>query len=368
MATILEALLGKDGRLRLPDFDFDLDLRNPFADACTGREREEGGGDEGPLLPAAFEALMARVEANDGELGSVAWHDEAQTVDTRGCARLGVAMGVAPNTHVQVVDLSRNRISLRTRGDFDRFATLTQAVVAHPALVSLDLSLNELGLEAACLLAAVLRDSPTLLELDLHGNHLGASGAAELGKGLAAPTCQLQVLNLAENELGNRGAGKVAVALVMNSSLVHLNLDLNWIGVPGVESLGSALAKNASLRWLSLCNNDVTDSLRNDEVNPDGLQLLLGPAAGRSLTTLRMSDASLQDAGAVVVAQCLEQHPSLTEVDLSACAIGTEGGAHLLDAVAVNRNITRLHLHHNDITWSALPVPDELAGRVRMYE
>ncbi|KAG2483285.1 hypothetical protein HYH03_017832 [Edaphochlamys debaryana] len=170
----------------------------------------------------------------------------------------------------------------------DGVAGLAGALPGLPALRELDLARCHAGNEGARHIAKALASHPSLTRLSLEGCKLRADGAAHLAAALAsspstppspggagpsssnpssasssAPTgCRLASLELARNQLGDRGAAFLAEGLGRNTSLTALDLRSNAIGLIGCRALGAALReRNAGVRALAVGGNEADDEV-----------------------------------------------------------------------------------------------------------
>jgi NLR family CARD domain-containing protein 3 len=91
-----------------------------------------------------------------------------------------------------------------------------------------------------------------LHELDLEDNHGGDDGTAALAESLVINTT-LVTLNLASNvRIGERGAEALAKALVINTSLTILAMENTSIGDNGTDALAEALKRKTTMKTLGL--------------------------------------------------------------------------------------------------------------------
>jgi hypothetical protein len=93
---------------------------------------------------------------------------------------------------------------------------LLSAIGESIYLTSVDLSWNEMGPRGAIRLAASLQHNSTLTYLDIHGNFIGDVGISALCMYLCSNTCALAVLNAQRIGLGPVGAVLLGEALSAN--------------------------------------------------------------------------------------------------------------------------------------------------------
>ena len=111
----------------------------------------------------------------------------------------------------------------------------------------LTLQANDLGIECAKALGAMLRKNSGLRVLNLGLNtELGAAGVAAVVAGLAENE-GLDMLSLSETGLNATGAKALADGLRTNPHMENLYLDGNEIGDEGAAALASALGADSRL-------------------------------------------------------------------------------------------------------------------------
>ena len=169
----------------------------------------------------------------------------------------------------------------------------------NSSLVDLDISNSHFSMANVDSLASVLKDRTSELKLkpkmlNLQDCHISSEDAMELVAGLGKNTT-LRNLNLSHNPIGEhvkgvtavakllevhsltqlvlrdchisgQGARELAAALCKNSTLKHLNLNVNPIGVEGASSISDMLQHNTSLEVLHL---------RNESVGEEGVHQLI---------------------------------------------------------------------------------------------
>jgi len=124
------------------------------------------------------------------------------------------------------------------------------------------LSVHNIGDAGARALAVALRDTTSLVKVDLSVNWtdwIGDTGAAYLADALRVNT-SLKYLGLGQNHIGDAGATALADALRVNTTLTYLSLDNNRIGDAGATALASALHENKTLTSLNLFMNKIGDT------------------------------------------------------------------------------------------------------------
>ncbi len=199
-------------------------------------------------------------------------------------------------------------------------------------------NVGDYGLKA---LAPSLAENKDLLTLSFYGCNIGDEGAKALGTSLAHNR-SLIVLNLSQNNIGDEGLAALSSFVTSNRKLKGLHLSNNNIGDQGVEALVSALLLTPSrsrLRSLSLDGNTrifvrglgaiarilqyrkcTLDDLNLDRVNfgeEDRKVLGCGLSNNKSLLTLSLCDASINDIGVRNLVAGLVSNTSLRTLDLS---------------------------------------------------
>jgi len=120
---------------------------------------------------------------------------------------------------------------------------------------------SECGLAPADCTAVVrfLQSCPQISLIDLSYNSIGSLGGVEIVKLFDNANCKLRSLNLAGNNIGDKGVEQLGKVLVNNNQLRSLNLKHNNIGDKGVKELVKAFVNNNELRSLNLGNNNIGD-------------------------------------------------------------------------------------------------------------
>ncbi|XP_040295755.1 MHC class II transactivator isoform X2 [Bufo bufo] len=138
----------------------------------------------------------------------------------------------------------------------DGFLKLVEIVPKLPALQHLDLNNlteNHIGDRGVEKLAETFAELQYLQTLDLSQNNISSVGAKELAAALPS-LHSLQTLSLFNNNICDMGAEQLASILPDMTSLEALHLDLNRISCTGAEQLAASLQKCPKMRSLRMYN------------------------------------------------------------------------------------------------------------------
>jgi len=226
-------------------------------------------------------------------------------------------------------------------------AEIVAGLSTLPALESMYVWVNgELAIsrDECVALRELLSDTTQLkrLELSRHGG-LGDDELEVLAEGLASNSSLTDgVLDLSDNNIGDRGVQALASSLASNGILRELRLSNKNIGDKGVESLAESLAHNRALRVLSIS--------RNTAVTETGVRaisrILLSRTSG--LEDLRINN--LGDGGGKILADALSINKSLVSLSLlcvGGMSIGNVGLRALSVGLSRNSTLRELDLSGN---------------------
>ncbi|CAJ1074251.1 protein phosphatase 1 regulatory subunit 37 isoform X1 [Xyrichtys novacula] len=136
---------------------------------------------------------------------------------------------------------------------------LVSALKSNRALKELHLSNNQLNsYQDALQLGDLLRYNQTLQTLQLSDNAVADAGLEELCDGLRWQTAGLKVLLLRNNQITADGMVHLAKALPVLKVLQVLDLSENLIGNKGIQVIREPLMQNVSVLQLSLQQTNIT--------------------------------------------------------------------------------------------------------------
>ncbi|GAQ91326.1 Ran GTPase-activating protein [Klebsormidium nitens] len=137
---------------------------------------------------------------------------------------------------------------------------LAKALTAHPKLreaILSDLSLEDEGSVAVA--KALASRCPDLEVLDLSGNDITPKAATAVAEAIRGKQ-KLRKLNLADNDLRDRGAAVIAKVLeIGHESLEELDLTCNSLGHMGAVAAAKAVVSKPAFKLLSLNDNHISE-------------------------------------------------------------------------------------------------------------
>lgn len=231
----------------------------------------------------------------------------------------------------EVLDLSGAREFL-TRETAEE---LLAPMLAQDAKIrKIKFSTKSFGIEAAEVAAKAIRNvASTLKEADMSDIIAGRPEDEALGAlriiSEALGAAKLQVLNLSDNALGEKGIRACLEAYKNQPALESIAFQNVGASVHGCAALAETLLKTASLKKFHLLNN-----MSGDE-------------------------------GAHSIAEILARCPAIEDFKMASSRVGSEGGIALAKALeAAGSQLKSLDLHDNPMTSEVAP---HLAGLIRRH-
>ncbi|KAH9579940.1 Leucine-rich repeat [Trypanosoma melophagium] len=181
-------------------------------------------------------------------------------------------------------------------------------------MVDIDLSYNDLTTTP---LATVVSDHALVRSLDLSGNNISAESLIDMVDKHISRMINLEELDLKDNRMGPRGAEHLCKALMQHCPKLRY-LDLNENSILDESLLHVAyLLQESRIESLFLVSNHLT---------PRGLPTLCdGVVSSNYVRELQLAFNLLGDAGAVLLAKALRDHPTLRSLDISDNGVGDAG-------------------------------------------
>uniref|UniRef100_A0A7N8X871 NLR family, CARD domain containing 3 n=1 Tax=Mastacembelus armatus TaxID=205130 RepID=A0A7N8X871_9TELE len=178
--------------------------------------------------------------------------------------------------------------------------------------------------------------------LRLENNHFKDDVMELLGSLLSAKDCHIQKISLAENAIGNKGAKALSRALLVNRTLISLNLRNNNISSKGAKFLAEALKMNQVL---------VSINFQNNGIEEEGAQALAEVLqCNRKLVSLNIRKNTIGAGGAKRIADALRTNQTLTKLILCSNQLGDKGTIALAEALKFNHTLLSLQLQSNSIS------------------
>ncbi|XP_015269046.1 PREDICTED: protein NLRC3 [Gekko japonicus] len=178
--------------------------------------------------------------------------------------------------------------------------------------------------------------------LRLDNNRFKDSAMDLLGSVLSGKDCHIQKISLAENQISNKGTKALARSLMVNRSLLALDLRSNSIGPHGAKALADSLKINQCLLSLNLQNNVIKE---------DGTKSLAEAlVSNHTLRTLHLQKNGVGPQGSKKLAEALKKNWGLKELILSGNCVGDAGAAALAEGLKVNHTLLTLDLQSNSIS------------------
>ena len=228
----------------------------------------------------------------------------------------------------------------------------------------LDLSYNELELDAAFAFSQVLPNLTTLQELDLSGNPLGADGAVEVLRALHYCKSPLKTLRLKDTGIKEEDVVPPTQPIVNNS------LENMVISGDLLPSIMKCLLSNTTLKTLNMSNSTLSDEaamcLRSllqqsalqcgklvmrfcDVTSELAVQLARGLTDNQWLTVLAMEVTRIGDSGAAALGYMLKYNTSLQELYIGMCGITSQGAVEIAAGLTENCKLCVLDMAGNKL-------------------
>jgi Ran GTPase-activating protein (RanGAP) involved in mRNA processing and transport len=280
------------------------------------------------------------------------------------CYNLGKAIEV--NTQLKELHLNGTNLSLEC------CRILQGALAVNKTIEKLEFSNNNsLRIESLAEIIKGLRENNSITTLFLCDNILRADGARCVAE-LIKYNRKIHTLYIEKNEFEDEGIKYITEGLKDNMCLDTINLSENRITQLGLEYLyncfdntesanfalrkiylkgnlfnnsesskilGNILIKNKTIKYLDLCNNNLSDQLITPVAN--------ALKDNRSLETLILESNNMGGIGCRILCDGLKHNQTLKYLNIRNNSIGHEGAKAVADMLHVNRTIETLNLQAN---------------------
>ena len=278
------------------------------------------------------------------------------------------------NSHIQVIDLSRNEI------DDDCVSSISLALLDNTSVTHLNLADNVISSEGAEHLIGILDSNKTLKDINLNGNMVEpeildeinammierrpslvecvvsndpnvtelnlnginlveSSQTDQLIEGLAKNT-NVTLLSLDNTEMDDTLVATLSLALVDNTGITHLSLRDNLITSEGCEYLLGTLDTNVTISHLDLDGNQIDKHLMEE------IDAILSQRQTQAGSLSMADEVPLSD----ILDRVKSNDPTLKEVLLDNRQLAASNQAELLfDYIAGNTVVKKLSLCNNGI-------------------
>jgi Leucine-rich repeat (LRR) protein len=235
---------------------------------------------------------------------------------------------------------------------------ITRLMAMNDTLTNLNISRCGLTVQEACLFAESIECCPKLCELDISGNKLTDENP------------NYSFFKEPE-EIGNvhTGIARLAQAIRSHGKLTKLNFsDCQLLGrsgnvFKGIIALGDGIAASKSLKWVKVCEielsiPDLKGETAKDKLDLSNLNLgvpdtiVIAKCLESNKCCIRVTFADnpaclTKSDSAVVLSECLQKNEALAALDLSRTGIDNVGAGQIADLLANNYVLEDVDLRSN---------------------
>ncbi|XP_053139159.1 leucine-rich repeat-containing protein 74A isoform X3 [Hemicordylus capensis] len=150
------------------------------------------------------------------------------------------------------------------------------------------------------------------------------------------------IMNLNHHGLGTKGTKALAIALVSNTTITHLELEDNWILGEGTTYLVQMLRENCYIQELNISNN---------RLDTDGAEAICRMFFNNisNIRAIQLAGNNFNDESAIYFSESLMTNYRVTELDLSHNEFAEKGGELLGQMLANNESLEVLNLSWNHL-------------------
>lgn len=222
--------------------------------------------------------------------------------------------------------------------------TLVEAAVRNPCLFSLDLSQTIFppstnSSTSLAELHALLSPQFNLRKLKLRQCKLSPTELSAIASCLSQPNSSLIHLDISSSLVSPSSASELSTALQYNKSLSTLRMRDCSLGDAGLLALSSFLSNNTTIDHINLSSN---------QIGPIGAQSLAkGIERNQSIGNLNLSHNPLLPLGVLAIIDAISKNDNLRELDLGFCYFGSSSWTLLSQSINMWPKLWKLDVSGN---------------------
>ena len=248
-------------------------------------------------------------------------------------AAKAIAIVVSCNRKLQSLDLSRNYFTSEV---FIRIFESKSTI--H--LRKLNISSNEINVEAALSIGTVLSLNSKLEELDLSNNRMQTPAATIIFKNLKESS-NLKKIYINDNLIADEAVDELAIVLLNNTSLQKLDLSYNDLSASDTVKILKGMKKISKLKSFNISHNTI-----DFEVADKLAAVLLHNA---SLQKLDLSSNNLSTSDAIKIFKGMKNISKLKAINISHNMIDCGAADELVIVLSHNNNLQSLDMSYNHL-------------------
>ena len=263
---------------------------------------------------------------------------------------VAISESLEKNIGIQVLNLSGNFITDIGTKSIAKLLQNTKTI-----LKALNLSQNLITSQGATRVAEAVILNATLLKLDISCNRLSDEGVAAISDCLKINT-MIQELNISSNEITNVGAAKIAEALQLNASLTKLDISSNTLSIKGASAISNCLQNNKTLQELNISSAVLAS---NNRASDEEAFINFSPSNTLQCDIINIFHVNKLDISnnticSAVISSCIKNNEFLQDLNISENQITSDGARSIAEAIAVNSKLRRLDISKNHIDSEGL--------------
>ena len=230
----------------------------------------------------------------------------------------------------------------------NRFGTINMIVIAKAlpsSLTFFSIANTEVGETSAERVAMTFSQSKNLKQLHLNNNRFRTEGMMTIAKGLHHIST-LTTLNISSNGVGKEAADDIATVLSHNNNLQELYLDNNHFETSSMNKFAEALKDTSTLMVLSFNHNYVGDGAA------DNIAKVV--SHNSQLQKLCLSRNLFKAAGMIKIAKALQTITTLAVLNISKNNVGEEVADDIAVFSKCNTNLKELDFQDNNLKTSGI--------------